>query len=233
MHILFISESWLCYIRNYASLNIIVTPFIMSLTILALLLLLSINLVNGQNNDNSSVECPFRLSCSRYKNQYLEFPSKPVSKKFLIRDIDCKLKNLVLSDSQKCLPRLFLTNNFSLFYPFQSDSSYNNITFFNCSSVGVHHLKSWDQRNPGVQDMLSCPIYATDSTDSVVELDLLSCTRMFDKVLPVSARFDIMYNTVSLSWSETTFPSQCLEYDQLHHKSKKKLTSIILVTTGE
>jgi len=234
MHILFISESWLCYIRNYTSLNIIVTPFIMSLTVLALLLLLvSVNLVNGQNNDNSSVECPFRLSCSRYKNQYLEFPSKPVSKKFLIRDIDCKLKNLVLSDSQKCLPRLFLTNNFSLFYPFQSDSSYNNITFFNCSSVGVHHLKSWYQRNPGVQDMLSCPIYATDPYESVVDLDLLSCTRMFDKVLPVSARFHIMFNTVRLSWSETTFPSQCLEYDQLHHKSKKKLTSIILVTTGE
>ncbi|KEH40314.1 receptor-like kinase [Medicago truncatula] len=174
----------------------------MSLTILALLMLLSVNLVNGQNNDNSSVECPFHLSCSRYKNQYLEFPSKPVSKKFLVRDIDCKLKNLVLSDSQNCLPRFFLTNNFSLFYPFQSDSSNANITFFNCSSVGVHHLKSWDQRNPGVQDMLSCPIYATDSTDSAVELDLLSCTRMFDKVLPASARFDIMYNTVSLIWTK-------------------------------
>lgn len=205
----------------------------MSLTILALLLLLSMNLVNGQNNNNSSVECPFRLSCSSNKQQYLEFPSKPVSKKFLIRDIDCKLKHLVLSDPQNCLPSLFLTNNFSLFYPFQSDFSYNNITFFNCSSVGVHHLKSWDQRNPDVQDMLSCPIYATDSTESVVELDLLSCTRMFNKVLPVTASYYIRYNALSLSWSETAFPSQCLEYDQIHNKSKKNLTSIILVTTGE
>jgi len=205
----------------------------MSLTILALLLLLSMNLVNGQFNNNSSVECPFRLSCSRNKNQIIEFPSKPVSKKFLISDIDCKLKHLVLSDPQNCLPSLFLTNNFSLFYPFRSDFSYNSITFFNCSSVGVHHLKSWDQRNPGVQDMLSCPIFATDSTESVVELDLLSCTRMFDKVLPVTASYYIRYNALSLSWSETTFPSQCLEYDQIHNKSKKNLTSIILVTTGE
>ncbi|PNX97227.1 receptor-like protein kinase, partial [Trifolium pratense] len=76
--------------------------------------------------------------------------------------------------------------------------------------------------------MLSCPIYVAESTESVVELDLLSCTRMFVKVLPIWA-FGIGQNSLSLSWSKTNFRSQCLE---LHNKSKKNHTSIILETIG-
>jgi hypothetical protein len=78
--------------------------------------------------------------------------------------------------------------------------------------------------------MLSCPIYLADSTESVVELDLLRCTRMFDKVLPIEA-IDIRGNNLHMNWSETNFDSQCLEYE-LHNKSKNN-TSIILETIGE
>ncbi|WJX10094.1 hypothetical protein P8452_00857 [Trifolium repens] len=82
--------------------------------------------------------------------------------------------------------------------------------------------------------MLSCPIYAADFTQSFIKLDLLRCTRMFDKVLPIEYS-DIRDNGFYLSWSETNFDSQCLE-DQyelpLPNKLKKNDTSIILVTTG-
>jgi hypothetical protein len=199
----------------------------MSLTVLALLLLLLISFGNGYNN--TSTEFPFHISYSRTNNQILEFPSLPVSEELILNDIDCKSQVLYLSDPQNCLTSLFLTNNFSLFYPFRPyDSSSNNITFFNCSSVGQHHLKS---RNAylDAQDMLSCPIYAADSTESVIDLDLLCCTRMFDKVLPIEAS-DIRQNKLQLSWLGTNFQSQCLE---LHNKSKKNKTIIILETIGE
>lgn len=208
----------------------------MSVTIiLALLLLHLMNFVNCLNNNYSSIRCPFRLSSSNNKHQILEFPSLPVSVKFIVEDIDCKGKQIVLSDSHNCLPSLFLTHNVSLFYPFhfQSDfpfSSSYNVTFFNCSSVRQHHLKSWDNTNPGAQDMLSCPIYVADPTESIVDLDLLRCTRIFDKVFPIDA-IDIRLNNLELNWSETNFDSRCLECE-LHNKSKNH-TSIILETTGE
>jgi hypothetical protein len=205
-------------------------------SLVLLLLLLLISFVNGQsNNKNSSIECPFRLSCSDI-NQILEFPALPIPVKLRVTYINCKSQRLFLSDPQNCLSSLFLTHNFSLFYPFRSYfSSSNNITFFNCSSVREHHLKSWDQTVSDAQDMLSCPIYAADFTQSFIKLDLLRCTRMFDKVLPIEYSY-IRDNGFYLTWSETNFDSQCLE-DQyelpLPSKSKKNNTSIILVTTGE
>jgi hypothetical protein len=210
----------------------------MSLTILAPLLLVLINLVNGQNNNNSSVECPFRLSClaniQNNKNQILEFPALPNPVKLLAKRIDCKSQTLRLSDPQNCFSSLLLTHNISLFYPFQIQplsSSNNIITFFNCSSLRQHYLKSLEySRYAEPQDMLSCPIYVADSTESVVELDLLRCTRMFDKVLPTKASY-IRGNYLLMNWSETNFDSQCLEYE-LHNKSKNH-TSIILETIGE
>ncbi|CAJ2674654.1 unnamed protein product [Trifolium pratense] len=209
-----------------------------------LLLLLLISFVNGLNNNkNSSIECPFRLSCSD-NDQIIEFPALPVPVKLRVTYINCKSQYLYLSDPQNCLSSIFLTHNFSLFYPLRPYvscckkgayfSSSNNFTFFNCSSVGEHHLKSWDQITADAQDMLSCPIYVADSTQSFIKLDLLSCTRMFEKVLPIEAS-DIRDNGFYLSWSETNFDSQCLD-DQyelpLPKKSKKNDKSIILVTTG-
>jgi hypothetical protein len=52
---------------------------------------------------------------------------------------------------------------------------------------------------------------------------------MFDKLLPIEA-FYIRQNDLPLSWLGTNFQSQCLE---LHNKSKKKQTLIILETIGE
>jgi hypothetical protein len=209
----------------------------MSLIILALLQLLLMNLGNGQilNNNNSSIECPFRLSCSQYgvqdKDQILEFRSLPKSEKMVVTFLDCKFEEITLSHQQNCLSSLFLTHNVSVFYPFRSEFPFRNITFFNCSSVTQHHLKSRDQTYTYAQDMLSCPIYVADSTESVVKLDLLRCTRMFDKVLPTKASY-IRGNYLHMNWSETNFDSQCLEYE-LHNKSKKNHTSIILETIGE
>lgn len=202
-------------------------------TILALLLLQQqIKHGNGLNNNNSSIRCPFRLSCSPNKNQVLEFPSLP--EKFIVNSIDCESKELYLYHPQNCFSSLLLTHNLSLFYPFRLQSDFRfrsyNVTFFNCSSVRQHHLKSWDDTNPGAQDILSCPIYVADSTESVVDLDLLRCTRILDKVFPIEA-LNIRLNYLGLTWSETNFDSRCLDY-ALHTKSKNH-TPIILETTGE
>jgi hypothetical protein len=76
--------------------------------------------------------------------------------------------------------------------------------------------------------MLSCPIYVTYSDESVIELDLFPCTRMFDKVLPIDYINDIRENHLRLNWSEKTFHSQCLQYEK--HNTLSKNSSIILAT---
>ncbi|XP_004498420.1 rust resistance kinase Lr10-like [Cicer arietinum] len=209
---------------------------LMTILLALLLLLLLMKFGSCHQSNKSSIICPYRLSCSNHFNQTIEFPSLPNPTRFHVIDIDCQSQRLYLSHPQNCLSNLFLDNNFSLFFPFETPYPFsNNITFFNCSNlVGKHqhHLKSFEQYTYyDKQDMLSCPIYFADSTESVVELDLLQCTRMFDKVLPVLAsELRVQYAVLSLKWSETNFDSQCLEYE-LHNKSKKH-TSIILATTG-
>ncbi|KAK2399323.1 rust resistance kinase Lr10 [Trifolium repens] len=93
----------------------------MSLTILALLQLLLMNLGNGQilNNNNSSIECPIRLSCSRYtdsrhKDQILEFRSLPISEKMAVRYINCESQEITLSHQLNCLSSFFLTQCFCI-----------------------------------------------------------------------------------------------------------------------
>ncbi|MCI20044.1 receptor-like kinase, partial [Trifolium medium] len=72
------------------------------------------------------------------------------------------------------------------------------MAFFNCSSVRKRHLRNQDQTYQGSQDMINCPIYVSKSYDSVLKLDLVSCTKMFD----VNASFmvsDLTDNLLSLT----------------------------------
>ncbi|XP_057440957.1 rust resistance kinase Lr10-like isoform X2 [Lotus japonicus] len=155
----------------------------------------------------------------------IEFPALPVPVRLLVNYIDCERREILLSDPDHCLPRLFLRHNFSLFYPLRpssSQSSYNT-SFFDCSSVGQHHLRSWVQNSSNAQDMLSCPIYVADPGESVVDLDLFQCTKMFDQVLPLFSD-DVRQNSLQLEWPETNFDRGCLRCEhKLKNKSKRRM----------
>ncbi|RZB57966.1 Rust resistance kinase Lr10 [Glycine soja] len=57
------------------------------------------------------------------------------------------------------------------------------------------------------QDMISCPIYVSDLDDSVLRLDLTSCTKMFDIVTPVLV-YGMQRNSLDLRWLEAN-SSKC------------------------
>ncbi|KAL2318182.1 hypothetical protein Fmac_032058 [Flemingia macrophylla] len=75
----------------------------------------------------------------------------------------------------------------------------SNLSFFNCSSVGHRHLRNYMQSRPDAHDMISCPIYVSDSYDSILKMDLTSCTKMFDIIAPVKA-FYLQENFLGLRW---------------------------------
>ncbi|KAL2318177.1 hypothetical protein Fmac_032053 [Flemingia macrophylla] len=84
----------------------------------------------------------------------------------------------------------------------------SNLSFFNCSSVGHRHLRNYMQLRPDAHDMISCPIYVSDSYDSILKMDLTSCTKMFDIIAPVKA-FYLQENFLGLRW----FKPNCIEGD--------------------
>ena len=79
--------------------------------------------------------------------------------------------------------------------------------------------------------MISCPIYVAGFYDDVVELNLVSCTKLSQRVSPLilsdESVHGIQQNSILLSWSGTILGKGCLE---CKHKSKKK---IILSSAGE
>ena len=200
---------------------------------LVLLLLLLLDLGNGQNDP--PIPCPFRLYCTDNEVKMLELPAVPVPVKLLLRPSYVGSKTLEAYDPENCLPELFLRVNYSSFVPFRSthgnEESYGwtNITFFNCSSIGQRHLRNEEQTFPNAPDMLSCPIYVADDFDDVVDLDLVSCTKLFRRVLPVPT-YEIQANSFLLEQFEKNFASGCFVDCK---KSGKKRKSIILAAIGE
>ncbi|CAJ2674607.1 unnamed protein product, partial [Trifolium pratense] len=156
----------------------------------------------------------------------LELPTHPVPMKLIIREIDYRYRWLYLSDPGNCLPKLILDHNFSSIFPLKSRYE-GSISFFNCSSVV--QLRNSNNMDRGAQDIKSCPIYVADSDgESVVESDLVYCIKLFDRISSFDAA-SIQYNTISFSWSGTNFDIRCLKCE---HKSKKKITLIILSSAG-
>jgi hypothetical protein len=132
----------------------------------------------------------------------LLLPTPPGPVEFFVTQIDYELNLISISDPENCLTKklLKLKLNSSSFLPYRFDSeSKSKISFFNCSSVRKQHLRNLDLINPNSQDMTTCPIYASSSDESVVELDLESCTKMFDVSRNFSA-MDLRSNQLSLSW---------------------------------
>ncbi|XP_024629923.2 rust resistance kinase Lr10 [Medicago truncatula] len=192
-------------------------------------------LISLLGNGLPSIGCPFNLSCT-HDNKILELPAYPVPIKLLIRDINYTSQVLEARDPEHCFPRLLLQPNFSSsIFPFRIiDGSrfpvlyneFTHISFFDCSSLGQRYLR-WVHSQ---QDMISCPIYIAGFYDDVVELNLVSCTKLSQRVSPLilsdESVYGIQQNSILLSWSGTTIDKGCLE---CKHKSKKK---IILSSAG-
>jgi len=199
------------------------------ITALIVLLLLNKNLGNGLSD--ASTGCPFKLNCT-HNMKILQLPTHPVPVKLMVTDIDYRFKSIVLSDPGNCLPQLLLDHNFSSIdslKPFASQfSESTNISFFDCSSV--LHLRNSEQMNDRAQDMISCKIYVTNSDfDTIVDSDLVYCIKLFDRVSSFDAS-TIQYNRIPLTWSGKSFDIGCLKCE---HKSKKKITFIIISSAGE
>ncbi|XP_057440959.1 rust resistance kinase Lr10-like isoform X2 [Lotus japonicus] len=77
------------------------------MTMLALLMLLLLMSVGNGHND-TSIQCPFRLSyADNSTDPMIEFPALPVPVRFLVTELDCELRMMLLSYPENCLPMLF------------------------------------------------------------------------------------------------------------------------------
>ncbi|KAK2399341.1 rust resistance kinase Lr10 [Trifolium repens] len=140
---------------------------------------------------NESSQCvvhpaEFCLYCTQNNETMILLSTNSGPIKFLVTYIDYEDMNIVISDPENCLPKLFLErklnrSSFLPYYRFDIELDYNTIVFFNCSSVKERHLRNQVQTSiVHPQDMITCPIYASNSNDSVLSLDLSSCTKMFE-----------------------------------------------------
>ncbi|KAH1215244.1 Rust resistance kinase Lr10 [Glycine max] len=127
---------------------------------------------------------------------------------FRVYTIDYESNFFMLRDPENCLPNKFLQiDNFFLQHNqlelgLFGDERTNNLSFFNCSSVGLRYLRKqvYGSDFSNQQDMISCPIFVSESYDSVLGLDLTSCTKMFDTISPVTA-YDLQLMVLIMRWS--------------------------------
>lgn len=189
-----------------------------------------------------TIGCPFKLSCNHNK-KILEIPAYPVPIKLLISEINYTSQVLRARDPENCLPRLLLLNsNFtSSIYPFrifdgsmlhQQFDEFTNISFFDCSSLVQRYLNNrYQLQGVEQEDMISCPIFMAGFRQDMVELNLVSCTKLSQRVSPLFLPEEplqglgIRQNSISLSWSKTNLDKGCFKCS---NKSKK----IILSSAG-
>ncbi|KAL9331033.1 hypothetical protein ACSQ67_000643 [Phaseolus vulgaris] len=137
------------------------------------------------------------LSCTENNQTLLSLPTM----KLLVTYIDYRLQYFGLTDPENCFSNKFnQTINFIRTYQFESyDGPHCNLSFFNCTSAEHPHLRNHYEDGPNSQDMVPCPIYISDSFESVLQLDLTSCTKMFDLTAPIAS---FHWNNLYLRWSK-------------------------------
>ena len=143
----------------------------------------------------------FCLYCTNKKTMIsLPTTSGPVS--FFVSEIDYNSQSISFSDPDNCLPKMLPKLNISSFQFYKFDIKFaTTLVFFNCSSVRKRHLRNTYQSLQGSQDMTTCPIYAANSNDSVLKLDLLSCTKMFPFQFNASISVpELTVNILRLRW---------------------------------
>jgi len=190
-----------------------------------------------------TIGCPFNLSCNHNK-KIIELPAYPVPIKLLISHINYTSQVLRARDPENCLPRLLLlqSNFTSSIFPFriiyesalyEQFGEFTNISFFECSSLVQRYLNdSYQLQGVEQEDMISCSIFMAGFRQNMVRLNLVSCTKLSQRVSPLFLPEEplhglgIRQNSISLSWSETNLDKGCFKCS---NKSKK----IILSSAGE
>ena len=157
--------------------------------------------------ESSQDQCVYPEFCLYYtknKKTMISLPTTSGPVPFFDSEINYKLRSISISDPGNCLPKMLPELNASSFQFYQFDTKLaTTVFFFDCSSVRNRHLRNYDQSFSESQDMITCPIYPTNSNDSVLELDLLSCTKMsqFQLNAPITVS-DLTLNRLSLRWPE-------------------------------
>ncbi|KAK2453210.1 rust resistance kinase Lr10 [Trifolium repens] len=169
-----------------------------------------------QSSQDRCVYPEFCLYCTPNKKTMMVLSTTSGPIKFLVYAIDYESNQMSISDPDNCIPKKFLKlmNSSFLPYRFYTDSI-TKLSIFNCSSVKYRHLRNEDQLYLMSQDMITCPIYISNWYDSVVALDLVSCTKMFDVSITSMQQY---YNLLSLSWPK----QNCTECEAKGMKCKWK-----------
>lgn len=160
-------------------------------------------LVKGSHDECSNPS--FCLYCSKNKKTMIVLNTTSGPIEFFVEYIDYESQRIDVSDPENCIGKKMLKLNSSSFLPYQwpiwsnDVESVPKLVFFNCSSVGNRHLRNIAQTEPESQDMISCPIYLSYSYDSIITLDLVSCTRMFDITTSVFQRY-ASGSSLGLNW---------------------------------
>ena len=137
----------------------------------------------------------FELTCSEEKLTILELPN---SAKLWVREINYTSQEMFVRfpDDEYCLPRMIVNLNLSAFpYKFKYSTP---VSFFNCSENKSESDGFW--RSIPSTCSSSYPVYFTYSLDSLSEVDLTSCRKIFNATIP---RFipDEDYES-SMNWSK-------------------------------
>ena len=151
-----------------------------------------------ESSQDQCIHPEFCLYCTENKETMMVLSTTSGPIKFLVNHIDYESNRISVMDPDNCIPIKFLKLNNSSFLPYLFESQPRTIkySFFNCSSVRKRHLRNYDHIFQG-QDMITCPVYVSDSHESVLTLDLVSCIKMFDMATTVT---ELLYNSLSLSW---------------------------------
>ncbi|KAJ4826073.1 hypothetical protein Tsubulata_041705 [Turnera subulata] len=123
-------------------------------------------------------------------------------------------------DPQGCFARQLHNFNLSASHFQLQGSNYKyNYTLFNCSSSEIPHYRF---------DCLSTPaynIYSFSSDESIYDIDLLSCTKMYDLV---SLPYHIFYDPLSFHWIEP----KCGHCEAKGHRCRPRNNSTECYDTG-
>ena len=117
----------------------------------------------------------FELTCSEEKRTILELPN---SAKLWVKEINYTSQWMVVFYADECCLQSRIVNlNLSAF-PFQF-TDYMSVSFFNCSENKSESLGSIPSTCSS-----SDPVYFTYSLDSLSEVDLTSCRKIFNATIP-------------------------------------------------
>ncbi|KAI4313506.1 hypothetical protein L6164_026481 [Bauhinia variegata] len=152
-------------------------------------------LIHGKTDQTSYPE-GFGQTCTDKDQTILELSNIT----FLVDKIDYYRQYVSLRNPENCLAMQFLNINHSSIFPLQFDVENSNLTFFNCSSLGQQKLKSLYTRYSSYQDPF-CPIYVAESFYDIVDMDVVSCIKMFDVTIDLSYWFFIYNHSTLLTWS--------------------------------